>query len=772
MAVTPRSATDPAGLAPTATCAHCGTLLESAQERFCCAGCQAADAIIRGAGLERYYEEREVCPARPAPLEPGWGTVPVEARPDGSAEVRLQVDGLRCASCVWLLEHVLERTPGVEQAMVSYASGRATVRWQPGRVDLPAIARRIAALGYTPRPLGAERAPDRALLVRFGTSVFLAAGLMFIYEGLYAGWFFAMSPAATALFRWVALALATPLTLWCASPFFAGAWQGLRSRVLAMDLPLALGIGVLYVHGLYATLARVDAYLDSLGMLVALLLLGRMIEGRGRRRAVEAAMALAASAPRSARRQVGESLETVPAASLVPGDRIDVGAGEELPADGIVAEGAGQVRMALMTGEAAPVSVGPGDRVVAGTVLLDGALTVTVEAAGSATTLSRMTAQLEQAADRPALPTLADRLAPWFTGATLAIAALTFLGWSLARDTGTALAHTIAVLVVACPCTLALAQPLAGAAALGATARRGLLFRSTDALLALEHADVVALDKTGTVTAGAVTVLAADDGALRVAAALERYSAHPIARAITEAAVARGIALPRATQVQEAAGHGITGCVDGRRWTIESGGPGLVELVDEQGRRAPILLGDRLRDDAADAVTALRADGMTTVLVTGDHADVAHQMADAAGIPRVVARTTPDEKAAWIARQQAQGRRVVFVGDGLNDGPALAQADIGIAMGTGAASSVLVADAVIVTPSLQPLVAARRAARACARAVKLNAIVSVGYNVLAVGAAVAGLVNPLVAAVLMPLSSVTVIWIASRVEPALRRAER
>ena len=751
-------------------CIHCGAALEACEERFCCTGCEMAHAIIQGAGLGRYYEEREAFAPRPGAAPAGWIAVPTTCA-NGVEEVRIQVDGLRCASCVWVIEQVLERTPGVEHVMVSYATGRASIRWDPRRIDLTALAARIASLGYHPRALGEERPPDRDLLVRLGVAAFCAMNLMLLYASLYTGWFDAMDARFAALFRWLSLLLATPVAFWCAAPFFAGALAGLRRGVLHMDLPIALGIAILYGHGVVTTLTGHEGYLDSLGMLVALLLAGRMLESRGRRRAVEAAMSLAATVPRTARRQSGTRLETVEAAALRAGDLIDVGSGEEFAADGVVTEGAGQVRMALLTGEAEPVAVAPGDHVVAGSILLDGALTVQVEAVGGETILSRMVAQLEQAADRGMRPTAADRIAPWFTAATLLIATVTCVGWWLTRGADVALARTVAVLVVACPCALALSQPLAAAAGLGAAARRGLLFRSADALLDLGEVDLVAFDKTGTVTAGTVAVLEADDSALRVAAGLERYSMHPIARAIVEEAISRDIALPRGENVREELSVGVRGCVDGVQWQLASGGPGSLLLSDGAGRQHRIRLGDVIRPDAADTVQRLGAQGLDVALLTGDHAEVAQRIAASAGIRTVVARCGPEQKAAWIQDQQRAGRRVLFAGDGLNDGPALAMADVGIAMGSGAASSVLVADGVIARPSLAPILAARRAARACRQIIRSNQRRSLAYNVVAVSAAAAGLVNPLVAALLMPLSSGLVIWGALRVERMVREGE-
>ena len=409
---------------------------------------------------------------------------------------------------------------------------------------------------------------------------------------------------------------------------------------------------------------------------------------------------------------------------------------------------------------------------VAGSVLADGFLTVRVTAVGRETVLQQMANELRLSADRGVKPALTDRIAPWFTGVTLLVAAVTFFGWLYLAGPEKAIPTAVAVLVVACPCALALSRPLAAAAGLGAAARRGLLFRSGDALLEMARVDLVALDKTGTVTVGDLEVVEAADEALRIASGLERFSGHPIGRAITRAAVQRGIPLPVAEEVREEAGFGIRGRVDGKGWEIRSGGPGKVMVKGEEGGPWTITLGDRVREDSRAVVEEIRATGREVILLTGDVGEVAERMAAEAGINVALAPLDPTEKAEWIRARRDEGRRVLFAGDGMNDGPGLARADLGIAMGTGAASSILVADGVISVPSLRPILAGFRAAEAAAASIRKNQARSIGYNIAAVTLAASGLVNPLVAAVLMPLSSGMVIWSASRVERVVRRGDQ
>jgi Cu2+-exporting ATPase len=644
------------------------------------------------------------------------------------------------------------------------------VTWDESVTSLPALGARIAALGYRPRPVDAEPTGDRDLLTRLGVSAFCAMNVMLLAASVYAGWFDGMDERYAALFRWAQLALATPVALWAAVPFYRAAWTGLRAGVVHMDLPIGVAVAALYAHGLFGTLVGVDGYLDSLSMLVTLLLAGRVAEARGRRSAAAAASAIAAGLPTTARRAVGDRVETVPVDQLAVGDLVEVGLGEEIPVDGVVARGVASVGLALLTGESEPARVGAGDWVVAGAPVLDGAVAVRVERVGEDTLGRRMTAEVLASVDRPLLPTPADRLAPAFTGFAMTAAVGTLAFWTWSAGIGVGIERMAAVLVVACPCALGLSWPIAVSAGLGALARRGVVLRSGDALQRLAGVDLVALDKTGTVTGGIPAVVSADDEVLRIAAGLERASSHPIAAAIRKAAIERDLALPVATDLREEPGVGVSGVLDGRAWRLVAGGPGEVRLIggDLVGR---IVLRDVQRADAADVVGQLKRRARVAML-TGDHPEVAEPLAAQIGADEWRARTTPEDKAGWIAERQEQGRTVLFVGDGLNDGPGLVKADVGLVMRTGAASSVLAADGIVLADGLAPVLAALRVADVVRATVRANLIRSVLYNVTAVTLAALGFVDPLVAALLMPASSLLVLWGGLRVEPRTRREER
>ena len=747
------------------SCPHCGDAVAT-PGAFCCSGCEVAWAMVHEAGLEDYYARRQELGLRPEPLQGAWQVVPVQERDDGLVEASLCVDGLRCSSCTWVVERLLERSEGVEEATVSYANGRTRVVFDPEVTELGTLAGTVAAVGYSPRPVDAPEGRDE-LLSRLGVAAFLTSNLMLLSASLYVGWVDGMDPRYATMFRWGSLVLATPIAQYAAAPFFQGAWRGLRAGAIGMDVPIALAVTVLYVHGIAQTLLGAEGYLDSLGMLVTLLLVGRVLERRGRRAAAEASAAIAASLPLTARRRIDGGVEEVPVQDLQPGDVVEVGAGDEVPADGTIAEGRGRVQMALLTGESEPVEVGAGAEVVAGASVVEGTVALRVERVGEATTAMRMAEAVREATARPMPRSPADALAPWFTGITVGVAVAAGIGWGWFADVETGIQVAVATLVVACPCALGLSVPLSVAAGLGAVARRGVVFRDGGQLLALADVDTLAMDKTGTVTEGVPAVVEASDEALRLAGAVERASRHPIARAVLSEARSRGLRVPVATDVVEVPGQGIEGVVDGRRVTVRSAGAGAVAVAQDGGAVHIVRVGDRPRGDARLAIGRLRQAGVRTVLLSGDHPDVTDAIGRNVGVDEAIGGCTPDAKASWLA-----DREVGFVGDGLNDGPALGQARVGLAMFSGVPSSLWIADGVVTQPALAPVVAAVAGARATRDAVQSNLWRSIAYNVLAVGAALAGFVNPLVAAVLMPLSSGLVIAGALTVPRRLERLEK
>jgi Cu2+-exporting ATPase len=724
-------------------------------------------------GWDRFYELRQGYSPRPEPGDvssfdhPAFLEAHSRVEADGRRVADFQIGGLRCAACVWLIERGVGRLPGVESIHASFSTGRARVVWSEGSVRLSQIARRIQELGYQPRIGGSAPRTAHALLGRLGVAAFISMNVMMLSVSIYLGWFEGMEERHAALMRWMILALATPAVFYSSQPFFTRALAGLREGILSMDVPIALAIALLYGHGVWATLRGEDGYLDSLTMLVALLLAGRFVEDRGRARAEAAAGALLSRVPTLARRVTGTGVEEVPVSQLALGDRIAVGKGAVVPVDARIEEGSAEVDLSLVTGEAEAVTRGPGAELPAGCSILEGGIELRVTAVGDDTLLARLARMVASArASRAPLLQLSDRIAPWFTLATLVAAVATFVSWSLLHGTSVAIAPTVAVLVVACPCALALATPAALSVGIGAAARRGAFIRDGEVLMRLAEVDAIAFDKTGTLTAGRPEVTSASDEALRIAAAVERTSLHPVARAILRETERRGIALDRADDIVETTGRGIAGRVDNAFVEVRAGSSaGSVEVFSDGIRVGEIRMRDRLRPGAERLIHDM---GLEPALLTGDAAAAAHEVASLTGITRVHAGLSPEAKVAWLEARRAEGRKVLFVGDGINDTAALAAAHVGVAMGAGAPAALLAADVTLVEDAVAPVLAAVRAARITRATIVRNARGSVIYNASAVTAAAFGLVNPLVAAILMPISSMVVVLAALSVERRLR----
>jgi Cu+-exporting ATPase len=624
----------------------------------------------------------------------------------------------------------------------------------------------------------------------------------------------ALPPQALA---WIQLALATPVVLWGGKPFFERGWLSLRTRQLNMFTLIALGTGAAWVHSLIATLApglypdsfrghggRVPVYFEAAAVIVTLVLAGQVLELRARRRTGAAIRALLALAPPTARRQLPDGREVdVPLASVSVGDRLRVRPGEKLPVDGVVLEGESAVDESMLSGEPIPVSKKPGDRVVGASLNGTGTLLMRAEKVGEQTLLARIVARVAEAQrSRAPIQSLADRVAAWFVPAVVVIAALTFLIWAVAGPEprlAHALVNAVAVLIIACPCALGLATPMSIAVALGRGAAAGVLFRDAEAIERLRGIDTLVFDKTGTLTEGRPRlVLAApasgfdESTLLRVAAGLERGSEHPLAAAIAEGAAQRGIQPAAAQDFRAHPGRGISGRVEGRAAAlgsaafIESQGAGLGPLAERaetlraegksvvfaalDGRAAGLLaVADPIKATSPEAVRALRAEGLRLVMLTGDGRATARAVAQQLGIEEVVAEALPEQKADRVRELAEQGRRVAMAGDGVNDAPALALAEVGIAMGTGSDVAIEAAGVTLVKGDLRAILRARRLSRATLRNIRQNLFFAFGYNALGIPVA-AGLLypafgwllSPMLAAAAMSLSSVSVIANALR----------
>jgi len=798
-------------------CSHCGLevprslVREGEEHQFCCNGCRQVYALIHEWGYDDYYklvqaQDQDLQPARVAGRafedfeDEAFRSQFVEARPGGRECVELYLEGVHCAACVWLVEKLPEALPGLESVRLNLASSVARVEWDPEQVSLAPVGRALDALGYTPHPhaLGeasqVRRAEDRALLIKLGVAAACAMNIMFIQGALYAGEYSGMAAQYETFFRWLSLGLALPVILFSARPFFRSAWGGLRRRVPHMDLPIAIALAAAFAYSAVSTvLGTGEVYFDSLAALVALLLGARQVQRGAQRKALEQADSLRHVAfVEFARRLEGEGDEApsleVPLTALRAADRVEVRSGELVPVDGQVLSGRSQVDNGVLTGESAPVDVDRGARVYAGSTNLGARLVVQVEAVGDQTRVGGLLAVVQDAmSQRPPVVQLANRMSRIFVIAVLSLAAVTGAIW-IGESVPAALQHMVALLVVSCPCALGLAKPVALSVGLTRAARAGIFVKNPDALERLQHVDTVLLDKTGTLTRGQVAVSRwrGDDDALDLACRLEAQSSHPVARAFCAAyEPALHVSRP-VTDVREIAGQGMEGQVDGaavavgNRRLVDAAGAALsAELETHAGALvaeglSPLYVavggtvagvagaGDPLREDAIATVETLVRRGARPRILSGDHPAVVARVAAELGIPECDARggMTPEDKRDYVAglvETRASESAIVMVGDGVNDAAAMALADVGVAVHGGAGASVLAADAVLTREGLAPLLDLITGARRVLRVVWRNLGFSLVYNLIGATLAIVGLVGPLLAAVLMPISSLTVI---------------
>jgi Cu2+-exporting ATPase len=801
------------------SCAHCllelpadAALRDTVDGReafFCCPGCRGIHALLRSEGLSDFYARREGW----SPGPPAETPLSAEAFADavrvagGDATVDLAVSGIRCASCGWLIERYLGRRPGVRSVRMNYATGSARVSWDPAVAGIGDILGAIRALGYSPHPESGAASEEAArreksdLLLRFGTAAFLSMQIMLFSAGMYAGYFQGIDAGYNALFRWLSFALATPVVFYAGAPFLRGAARSARHGAFGMDALVFLGAASAYGYSAVSLVRGGEVYFDTATMILTLILLGRYIEAGARSRAASALSRLVRLHPQTARKALPEGgTIDVPVASLSPGDRVEIVPGERVPVDGIVSEGRSEADESLLTGESAPVAKGPGAEVIAGSLNGTGRLLVAATRTGAATVLARIARAVEEAQARKApIQRLADRVVRWFAPLVLAAAAATAAGWLRAGASGAdALMAGISVLVVACPCALGLATPLAVLVGLTAAQRAGILVRGGDVMERAAGIRCVLLDKTGTVTAGRPRLTGAkgigidDREALVLAASVEAGSEHALARAIADA-VPPADRLP-VSDFRAHPGEGVEGWIGGRRHLLGShafldrmavrvsGGAreayrdlsnrgGTTVLLARDDEAVGVLSAeDTLRPEAPGAVRALREAGFAVGMVTGDGAPAARRAAEAAGIADVAAAVSPEGKREAVRRARARDGFVLFAGDGVNDAPALAEADVGVAMGRGTGVAIETSGATLMTEDLRLLPAFLALSAATLRVIRQNLFWAFSYNLVALPLAAAGRLHPIAAAGFMAGSSLIVAGNSLRLGARVRRA--
>jgi len=770
-------------------CYHCGEPLPAQPTHcviggesrvFCCNGCAAAATWIGEASLDDYYRLRSANAGRVA-AEPAdfsaWDRDSVLGEHsrlvDGGREITVLTDAMRCAACAWLIDRALRQEPGVLDAGANAITGRIIVSWDPRQTAVSTLMARLAALGYRPWLATGEereqalRRERRRWLMRIGVAGLGAMQAMMFAEALYLDTRGEMALATRDFFRWITFLVSTPVVFYSGWPFLEGMAHELRARRLGMDTLIAGSTLLAYFASLFETVrGGPHVWYDAAVMFVLLLLLARLLEQRARRVASAQVDALAHARPALATREDGSGgVEQVPLAALAIGDIVRVSSGEAVPADGVLLDNSSAFDESLISGESAPVQRNVGDTALAGSICRDRPARLRVSRTGSDTRLSQIIRLVEQAQGaRPRLARVADRIASAFVIVLLVSSAGVYFWWRR-HDPSRAFEVTLSVLVVSCPCALSLAIPAALTAANGALARLGVLGLRPDALTTLARVDRVVFDKTGTLGTGQPTLLAVDvfsgmdrERALRIAAALERDSRHPLALAL--AAQPTGL---DASEVHGTPGLGLQGRVDGSDWRIGRADfaagredDGAVWLGDGSRAFARFVIQESCRPDAAAAIAMLRRQGLGVELCSGDSEQAVRAFAALLDIKDPRARQLPEQKVAHVRQLQAQGHVVAMVGDGINDAPVLAGADVSLAMADGAALAQRAADMVVTNPSLLRIPQAIGLARKTRRVVRQNLAWALAYNLVALPLAATGQVTPWIAALGMALSSLLV----------------
>ena len=800
-------------------CTHCGLpvprgLIEHGSDtQFCCNGCAGAYQLIHANGLDSFYQmttanradltlkNRQGMSDRFAEFDSQLFFAKfVQPLNANESQIQLALDGIHCGACIWLIEKLPSILPGVIDAQVNWSRGTVRVRWQTDSLPLSQIAGTLARLGYLPHPIRENereqrvKKENRRHLAQIGIAAALAGNNMMISAAIYLGMFSHMSTDMNQLLRIASCLIGVFALLVPGRVFLASAVNAIRTRTPHMDLPIALAL----LGGTLVGTANVirgvgEIYFDSLSVLIFLLLIGRWIQFRQQARAADSIDMLYQLTPRTANKIVdGEPVKTF--VDLVEvGDQLLVRPGELIPVDGDIVDGSTHLDEAILTGESVQVTKCIGDRIAAGSTNLSGVITMVATQVGTQTRISKIVELVEEASlSKPRVVQWANRIGGYFVGLVILLASITFVYW-LPTQLETAVDRSIALLIVACPCALALATPLALAVAIGRAAHNKIMIKGGDVLQTLQKPGTIWLDKTGTLTEGELNVVRWYGSTSKLAQILEleKHSSHPVAKAIVRFAEEKLVAyksrtnpLTKATEIQ---GIGMIGQVDGHQ--IQLGNQQLLQKLGitppqrqqrianhiiEQGNSvcwvvidgtiaAIVALGDTIRKDAVASIDRLKQGGWKVGILSGDHQRIVDAVAKHLDIdPGMAIGNAPPEKKLSIVQKSAGDETVVMIGDGVNDSAALAAATVGVTVKNGAEASLAAAPVYLAKPGLQPLIELMKISKTTNSTMRGNLAVSLGYNATFAALAFLGFINPLVAAILMPISSLTVVSLSLR----------
>ena len=785
-------------------CFHCGEAnpdsapilarVQGRQHAVCCPGCKAAAEWIETLGLADYYRLRSGPAQRHDGVadhaawdRPALARLHVRSTSADRAQVIVLVDGLRCSACAWLIERALRGIDGVLDVGVNALARRVSLEFDPRRIKLSSLLAALSRLGYVPHPLTAgmidsqRQRESRAALKRLVVAGLGTMQAMMMAVALYAGVFDGIDPAVREFFRWIGFLVATPVVLYSAQPFFRGAVREWRARRLSMDTPVALAIALIYLASMINVfVGGHEIYFDSVSMFVLFLLLGRHLAMRARHRAGDVVDALSRLQPVLAERREAAGYTTIAVHELEAGDIVRVGSGAAIPADGELLGPRCRIDESLLSGESTPIAREPGQALIAGSLVIDGPIEVIVRHIGADTVLAGIVRMVTRAAsERPALARLADARAARFVVRVLAATLITALAWAW-FDPGRALPAALAVLVVSCPCAFALAVPSALTRAVAVLAQRGVLVVDADALEALARADRFIFDKTGTLTepnferARVEVIRGSLEQALGIAAALEQSNSHPLGLALRRAGASAP--LKTATALRHVQGAGVEGDIEGIRYRLgradfslhapgaDTAGDGdALVLADPDGVIARFPPSEQLRPAAATLIRSLGDAGIKCEILSGDRAARVAHIAGLLAIDEFTAAASPVDKLARLAVLRAQGHVVAMVGDGINDAPVLAAADVAIAIGEGSAMAHAASGILLASSRLESLLEARHVAAEMLVRLKQNLNWALAYNLSAVPLAALGFVPPWLAAIGMSASSIVVILNSLRI---------
>jgi Cu2+-exporting ATPase len=789
---------------------------------FCCSGCEQVCSIIHDSGMETFYkyapEDRRWAPPESAPEDAAifddieLAQDYVREHENGDYQTTLMIDGMHCPACVWLIEHTLSALDGMVKAEVNFTKNSLSLRWDPEKLKLADVINAIGRVGYRALPFEEDeqrllqKYSRQRLMFRMAFAGFVTANVMTAAICLYGGDYFGIEARWRALFMWYSMVFTFASIMYSGRTFYISAFKVLRAKRLNMDVPISLGITISFIYSVWNTIAGIGiVYYDSIAMFIFLILIGRYLESAARETAGSATQHLLALLPHSARRLEPDGSEKlVPLRAIRSGDMLRIKPGDKVPVDCVVTEGESRVDESMLSGESVPVKKQVGDVLVGGTINAVGTLLVKATEIGKSSVLSTIMEMVENAQNsRVRTQRIADRIVPYFVGIVLGLSALTFVLWYMKGDLSMAFMAGISVLIITCPCALGLATPMAVAFGAGLGGKIGVLVKDGVALETLTNVDHVVFDKTGTLTRGHTNIKRTEivDDSIGsdlwpMLLTLEDSSEHPIGNVITAYLSKQGKSLTeyQLEDFESSSGRGVSGVLvkEKNRQKIYAGSLGWLEThnisiptavmteidaeehlgntvivaFSEEHLLGWVSMGDSLRPEAIKVIEKLHSNNIDVSILSGDRRAVveaiAGQLGTEPGKIMVMAEVLPEDKASYIKKIQDTGKCVAMVGDGVNDAPALTQADVGVAVANASDVSAHAAQVVLVG-GLEKLIVAIRLSMVTMRTIQQNLLLSLGYNVLVLPLAMVGYVFPLLAAIAMPLSSLMVIGNALRI---------